>query len=657
MTSWRDSILKEFSPNISRLTLVADPDGLLLEEGVLKGIREKGFELIPFEDHIAFRYAYESKYRGTWDKGIETDLVVVLHSSESDLDALPFDLLQAGRKLSFNLGDLFPKMSYPVVDALNRKDLDSLFAAQQQYTPERLSDNGTKDFILLHVFGIAPETIKKDSDLLQVLLRRHYKKQQIPEILNVRLIWTLKNTGQFNDWSLEEIVTDELAFYSFLQERWPLFLNRLLNIKNDTKTKVHFTGPEYLPFDHDDVKVYIDNLFLEGFLEPIDFQEAKLPGSSWAIVGIRHDADAGIKIRYDKLLKKVKEEIPPIDCTYIEWLTFATKFSELQKSSLSKDLSTENKDIVDELFTSIDDSFTKWLTGHYFHLYNQPPVPPAMVHHIPKALSRHIHENKIALIIIDGLSCMQWSILKDVLVQKDKSIAFKENNVFAWAPTLTSVSRQALLAGKAPLYFPDTIHTTARESRLWSQYWDSHNLKPNNVSFLKNLGSEPVEDTIGQTAIRSIRAVALIINTIDDIMHGSVLGQQGMAGQIQLWAENGYLSKMIGGLLNHDFKVFITSDHGNIEATGTGRPSEGILAETKGERARVFSSQTLRNRLKEKLPESIEWPSNGLPEKYFPLLAAGNSAFINKGEKSICHGSISISELIVPFVEVLRRKT
>jgi hypothetical protein len=69
MSNWRDQILSEFTPKVSRLTLVADPDGLLLEEGILEGIREKGFELIPFEDHVAFRYAYESGFRSRWDRG------------------------------------------------------------------------------------------------------------------------------------------------------------------------------------------------------------------------------------------------------------------------------------------------------------------------------------------------------------------------------------------------------------------------------------------------------------------------------------------------------------------------------------------------------------------------------------------------------------
>jgi len=92
MVSWRDQVLKEFTSQVARLTLVSDPDGLLLEEDILHGIRERGFELIPFEDHVAFRYAYESKFRSRWDRGEQTDLVVVLRSRANDLGSLPYDL-------------------------------------------------------------------------------------------------------------------------------------------------------------------------------------------------------------------------------------------------------------------------------------------------------------------------------------------------------------------------------------------------------------------------------------------------------------------------------------------------------------------------------------------------------------------------------------
>jgi len=99
MDNWREQILKEFTPQVSRLTLVADPDGLLTEEGVIHGLRERGFELITFEDPIAFRFAYESRYRSLWDRGELTELVVVLRAEMQDLGSLPYDLLQAGRKV------------------------------------------------------------------------------------------------------------------------------------------------------------------------------------------------------------------------------------------------------------------------------------------------------------------------------------------------------------------------------------------------------------------------------------------------------------------------------------------------------------------------------------------------------------------------------
>ena len=44
-----------------------------------------------------------------------TDLVVSLRVQDMSLEKLPYDLLLAGRQLSFNLGELFPHFSYPVM--------------------------------------------------------------------------------------------------------------------------------------------------------------------------------------------------------------------------------------------------------------------------------------------------------------------------------------------------------------------------------------------------------------------------------------------------------------------------------------------------------------------------------------------------------------
>ena len=335
MDDWRDKILKEFTPQVARLTLVADPDGLLTEEGVIQGLRERGFELMAFEDPIAFRFAYESKYRSRWDRGELTELVVVLRAGMQDLGTLPYDLLQAGRKLSFNLGDLFPNLSYPVVEALDRADLNALYRAQLQYKPDNLGDNATKDFVLLHVFEIAPELIKDLQDLLNALLRKHFRGQRIPTILDERLIQVLRKNDLFEDWPLEQIVSDRNAFFAFLQERWPVFIDRLAAKGSDEISEgsqtygLRFNGPINLPFEHDNVRVYIDNLFYEGLLHPVPHPEANKLSTTWVSFGLKIDPEADRLRRLEGLIRNIESSLPPPEARHQDWLTFASRWAEL----------------------------------------------------------------------------------------------------------------------------------------------------------------------------------------------------------------------------------------------------------------------------------------------------------------------------------------
>ena len=74
MANWRDTILKNFKPKISRLTLVADPDELLTEEGMLSAIRDRGFDLMPFDDAIRFHIDPTQPYNPA-AAGIDRDLI------------------------------------------------------------------------------------------------------------------------------------------------------------------------------------------------------------------------------------------------------------------------------------------------------------------------------------------------------------------------------------------------------------------------------------------------------------------------------------------------------------------------------------------------------------------------------------------------------
>lgn len=664
MNNWRDQILKEFAPQVTRLTLVADPDGLLLEEGVLHSINELGFELIPFEDHIAFRYAYESKYRSSWDNDETTDLVVVLRAQSSDLDNLPYDLLQAGRKLSFNLGELFPNLSYPVVAELDVQDLDKLYLAQLQHKPGIIGDNATKEFALRHVFEIAPELIKQPSDLMRVLLRRHYRGQRIPGVLDQRFIQVLRQKGLFEEWPLNEIVSDREVFFAFLQERWPVFLNRM-EVKdqpdsvNEMKAvyDLHFSGPADLPFEHDDVRVYIDNLFIEGLLSPVSHENADDTSSTWAAIGVLADPATNQLSRMNRLLDKLHDTVPAGDARHSDWFRFGYSYSELSilVHKLGSSLPGSEEARIEELRSSIDGAFLDWVQSRYGGLHNQPPEPPAMLHHIPKMLARNIsdsQEKKIAFLLMDGMALDQWLVLRDAIQTRRRDLFFRESAVFAWMPTITSVSRQAAFAGKPPIYFPGSITRTDKDESLWKQFWADHGLTGSAAAYARGVGDGDLPRVQEILSHPKIRAVGLVIDKIDKIMHGMELGATGMLGQVQQWGMQGFLSDLIDVLLENGFQIFLSSDHGNIEAEGIGRPAEGAVADVRGERVRVYPDELLRASVLKEFPEAIEWPAIGLPDDYFALLAPYRKAFIRKDEIIVSHGGISIEELIVPLVQI-----
>ncbi len=665
-SGWRDEILAEFPPAAYRLTLVADPDELLTEEGVAAALGERGYETLSYEDPIAFRYAYESNYRSRWERGEDSAaLVVVLRGEATELDSLPYDLLRTGRKLSFGLANLFPELSYPVVAALNRSDLDALYEAQSIHAPDRLGENATRDFVLQHVFGIVPALVKTPSDLLRVLLRRHYKEWDVPETLDQRLVDLLRRSRRFEDWPLGEIVPSRVAFLSFLQERWPIFLDHLARSEgyeareSPAAYEVRSPGPKEIPFDNADVRVYVDNLFLEGFLRPISHPEARHFTSRWVAAGLKIDPQADEKRRFEGLLENAEQSVPEPSARRGEWLSFARRWADLTALwHEGEPREPETKFLT--LRERVDAAFSAWTLDRYGSLHNISPASPAMVHHVPRFLARSLEsggEEKAALVVVDGLALDQWVVLREALAGQLPGSTFDEGAVFAWVPTITPVSRQAIFAGSPPAYFPSSIGTTSKEPALWSRFWaDSLGLPEAGVAYSNVPGNGDTTDTEEAISHPKVRVAGIVVRMVDEIMHGIKLGAGGMHDQARRWAEDGYLARLLDLLLERSFGVYLTSDHGNIEATGIGRPSEGSIAGVRGERARVYSDTLLRARVAERYPGAIEWPNTGLPPDYLPLLAPGRAAFVPAGERTVTHGGVSLEELVVPFVRIGRER-
>lgn len=651
MANWRDTILRNFQPKISRLTLVADPDGLLTEEGMLSAIRDRGFDLIPFDDPIAFRFAYESQYRSLWDRGKNTDLVVVLRSAEQELNKLPYDLLKAGRPLTFALHQLFSKLNYPVIVGLDRTYLDTVDEAYQKHDGDQLTERETKDFVLMQCFSIVPKLIKKPVDLLKVLLSLHSRKVRLPDFLVEYLVESLSRDARLEAWPVAEIIPSRENFLRFLQKEWSAFLAAQADPSVSCR----------VPFGHEDVRVYIDTFFLEGSLIPVEQEKpAKLP--IWAQTGVKHDPMADALRRFRGLWRKFKAELPSTDVPHREWQQAAQRWAELVVLRWECDESLEAADRTAwiELQKSVEDAFGKWMMNRYGSLHNLPyHQQPVMVHQISRFIAVERSRKKllkIALLVLDGLAFDQWLLLRKSLKDRDEAWQFEESTSFSWVPTLTSISRQSIFAGEPPLYFLDSLGTTTKEKNHWLRFWEDQGVHRCCVDLVTNLDGP--NDPKLESALTNSRlsVLGIVWNKVDDIMHGMQMQTAGMHNQIRLWAAQGHLHSLLMRLQEESFFIYITADHGNVTATGVGNPREGVLAETRGNRARIYDRPEFLNEVARKFPEALQWPNHGLPPAQHVLLADSLNAFTDVGDEVVSHGGIALEEVMVPFVSISRSR-
>src|SRR5437867_4670833 len=78
----------------------------------------------------------------------------------------------------------------------------------------------------------------------------------------------------------------------------------------------------------------------------------------------------------------------------------------------------------------------------------------------------------------------QWAVLRQQL-QYGRSWVADESGLFAWIPTLTSVSRQSIFAGDPPFFFAATLDTTRKEEQHWNRFWEDHGLRRDAIAYVR----------------------------------------------------------------------------------------------------------------------------------------------------------------------------
>uniref|UniRef100_UPI003FD8CCAA PglZ domain-containing protein n=1 Tax=Salmonella enterica TaxID=28901 RepID=UPI003FD8CCAA len=69
---------------------------------------------------------------------------------------------------------------------------------------------------------------------------------------------------------------------------------------------------------------------------------------------------------------------------------------------------------------------------------------------------------------------------------------------------------------------------------------------------------------------RAVKIAGLVVDMVDEIIHGAQLGKRGVAGQIVQWCETGFVERLFAKLLDLGYHVYLTADHGNVDALGIG---------------------------------------------------------------------------------------
>lgn len=672
-SSWHRRLLARFTPqlaSVAPVTILIDPDGLYEDPALLAAIEKAGFAILRFDDPLRFRVTYEREYRERWDRGEKTRPLVI-HSTLPG-NQLPYDVVEevalADHIITVKVVDFFDRLDPNLVLALDRDLLGRLYERYQEKPPLHGGENATADYLLSELFGLRPDQWQTDSALLAALMTHHYEGRKLPARLVERLVSRLH--GRFQEWPLERLWTDRELFFAFVAERWERYVSEATAV---AEGEVHSTtapylieGPVTLPFSDKEVRVYLDTLFLEGLIPPVkDIDPGALPTEAqWMLFGIAAVTQEDQIRRFRQQTKQLQQELPTESANHRQWLAYGRKLGEWLSNRWSLFLPQEEEEAARALHLEAEQRFSAWLLEHFSALLSLPPIPqPWVVHQVAPHVARGWAGNgrpKKALVVVDGMNWAQWSVLRRYL-NLGADVEFQEDSTLAFVPSITQVSRQAIFAGDLPRSFAASISTTSQEATLWTRFWESHGAMKPQVGYLLYGEGERVDHFLTRlatlTSKATMRVIGLVLGQVDRLTHGAagVVSSRELQKNVAAWGESGTLEQVLTHLLNAGYEIYLTADHGNIEAVGVGNPKTGSLTEERSERALVFTHPALRDSVAEMFPNAVPWEGAGLPDNWHALLATGFEAFTTSGKLTLSHGGISIEEMVVPFVRMRQR--
>jgi len=611
MSNWIDKYKKLVISSHKQHIIIADQDSLFEYEELQQAFENDGFKLITCKTALAVRLAFELEVRDASDK--------YLIIAPSNYFPLP-DIEMLVHFQALGLTKLFPNLDAKAIKGLSFNAL-CLLSNIKPY--EELSHDKTLKFLLENLYNVDFDTLtnsKAKERILNALITVLLEKNGINEPLTKFLSTITKPY-------FPALVTKGLTkinLVNFIQEQWQSFVDK---------------GNSELDFNESLLNKSLGYLFAFEYLKPVQVSPKKYESFAKPLkIGIFVDQQGHNDNELEGLIEYLKQQLQIIEDIADQWF----KIIQIMANAKLKYLLSENEELkgnYQRIENSFNIRFQRFVDNTYGSLFSLSGVrKPVVVSRILEHINAKPAKKK-ALLVIDGMNYWQWNILGKALSNAD--INFTSNASLAFIPTITAWSRQAIFKGDKP----DLSADNSKEAKLFETYWLNQGVPSFQIDFKKFSVNEPIaiESITPDTSI-----LGLVCNDLDDIMHGSILGNGQLKTSTEQWIVKSKIVNTISALKAKGFQVYITADHGNIEATGlknlTLKDKLGALS--RGKRHLHFTNETLLDSFME-LNTNIEVGKKGLS-----LYLKKQEAFTTENSQVITHGGSHLWEVIVPFISI-----
>lgn len=313
-----------------------------------------------------------------------------------------------------------------------------------------------------------------------------------------------------------------------------------------------------------------------------------------------------------------------------------TEWMDIAAEKILKVIELEKWNEFAPEINAVNDMFLEFLKENYISIVSSTcgTKYPKIVTQVLPFISKQKDE-KVALVVVDGMNYWQALLLTRSLEER-LGVKSKYDCIYAWLPSVTELSRQAIFRGDTP--YEDFVQSPANEAKLWKAFWNSKRV-PEYEQYYQHSGVIEEE--------HSVKKVGYVVVDLDEKMHASE-DFMYLYDNTKRWVKDEQLLANIKHLIDGGYKIYITTDHGNIETTGYRRlDSRDKLGADLSNRHITIPKEADKGIFEAQYAGHLCQVDKS-SRTYF---AVDKEAFCST-PKSVTHGGTHWLEVLIPFITI-----